>query len=410
MSGRDESFWQLNHAGAVVLLATLIGGGTAQGLWTDHLLEIAMIPATMLGTLHLWNNRLSTGTRLLALAIIALILWQFLPFAPERALPAPPAGLETRQTWTLSPWRSFESGLYVLSVLGFFLFVARMEEREHIRLVRFLFLGLGINFLIAVVQLSYSGGTNVSGILPFEITQGLFANENHFADLVFLSVPLIAWWLLSAQRRLVAFILVAALMTAIMFAVDSRSGMMLTPALAVFSMVWFLLPAQRKWLLPAAVAIVAVFLFSGLASGLALFRGPAVDYREIFMATTLDAIRDHWLTGTGPGTFTLVYPSHENSSQVLDFYVNHAHNDYLEILLETGITGAALVAAFLVLVATGMMRSDLSQAAAIAISATLLHSLVDYPLRTLAIAIPFAMLSAIVLSSKQGENVKDTDR
>ena len=31
------------YAGGVIMLALVLGGGTAQGLWTDHLLQIALL-------------------------------------------------------------------------------------------------------------------------------------------------------------------------------------------------------------------------------------------------------------------------------------------------------------------------------------------------------------------------------
>jgi hypothetical protein len=42
----------------------------------------------------------------------------------------------------------------------------------------------------------------------------------------------------------------------------------------------------------------------------------------------------------------------------------------------------------------------LAEAAFIAIIALMLHSLVDYPLRTLGLAIPFAFFVAVILSTK----------
>ena len=84
-------------------------------------------------------------------------------------------------------------------------------------------------------------------------------------------------------------------------------------------------------------------------------------------------------------------------------YVNHAHNDYLELALEGGMPAILLMIAFLAwwsLRAFAIWRSpnaaELGRAACIASAAILLHSLVDYPLRTAAIATIFAMALALM--------------
>ena len=93
-----------------------------------------------------------------------------------------------------------------------------------------------------------------------------------------------------------------------------------------------------------------------------------------------------------------MYPQYEDPAAVNSTFVNHAHNDYLEIALETGIAGVLLVAAFLLWwsCAVPIWRSAAvdryALAGSIASAAILVHSLVDYPLRT-------AALSAIMAAS-----------
>jgi O-antigen ligase len=86
---------------------------------------------------------------------------------------------------------------------------------------------------------------------------------------------------------------------------------------------------------------------------------------------------------------------------VSSIYFNHAHNDYLELWLETGIVGASVFAAFaawlvLRLVAVWIPcvgrrpATALSVAASLSIILLLAHSIVDYPLRTESLAVLFA--------------------
>ena len=51
--------------------------------------------------------------------------------------------------------------------------------------------------------------------------------------------------------------------------------------------------------------------------------------------------------GWGLGTFPIVYPQFR--SFYTTFFVNQAHNDYLQLLVETGLAGFAIAIWFLVL-------------------------------------------------------------
>jgi O-antigen ligase len=109
-------------------------------------------------------------------------------------------------------------------------------------------------------------------------------------------------------------------------------------------------------------------------------------------------------------------------------YVNHAHNDYVELWLEGGLPALALAAAALVMVGWQLRkylrspdegRSDemhyrgLNLGAALSLLLIALHSIVDYPLRTLTIATYASLLAAVLLGSvrrrgadrRAGENV-----
>ena len=118
-----------------------------------------------------------------------------------------------------------------------------------------------------------------------------------------------------------------------------------------------------------------------------------------------EAAQTYLPVGSGLGSFDPVYRSIEPLDRLDPTYFNQAHNDYLEIWLETGWIGMALVLVFLAWWgrrswacwrAPPSRESDLQRAASIAILMVLLHSAVDYPLRTEAIAVLFALFAAIL--------------
>lgn len=58
-------------------------------------------------------------------------------------------------------------------------------------------------------------------------------------------------------------------------------------------------------------------------------------------------IQDHWLSGSGAGSFTTTFPAYRDNS-IIGFY-DFTHNDYLQIFGEYGFIGAALFAGFALL-------------------------------------------------------------
>ena len=88
-------------------------------------------------------------------------------------------------------------------------------------------------------------------------------------------------------------------------------------------------------------------------------------------------------------------------------YVIHAHDDYIELALELGVAGILLMIAFLAWWARAVWRAwrdaeagIYARAASIATAAILVHSLVDFPLRTAAIDAAFAMCLALLIDRR----------
>lgn len=392
---------RINYAGVIIVFAMIMGGGTTQRLWTDHVLQIAMLPAMIIGFYNFDKWRLDTLTKVLVLAIIFLCLLQFLPFNPYGPFAATEDLVPPPRFWTMSAQGSLESILFTLPLLGLFVFISCFGEYEQQLLIRFIFLGFAINFVSGVIELSYGTNVEIEGVFPFTVRSGLFANENHFSTLVFMMIPLIAWRFMWYSKRPLIYIAIALLLVGFLFAVGSRAGMGISAALAVFCLFWKATEKEGLVIRVGALAVLialAVISFSFLESGSAL----EGDLRLVFYKNTLKAIAEHWITGTGLGTFVFIYPMFEPQEDIVRVYANHAHNDYLELLLETGfLFFIPLMVLFFFQLFRHAMRNALTQAATLSVLAVLLHSLVDYPLRTMAIATIFTVLLAIILSKGQ---------
>jgi O-antigen ligase len=134
----------------------------------------------------------------------------------------------------------------------------------------------------------------------------------------------------------------------------------------------------------------------------------SVTSRQQIVTNSLTLASDFAPVGSGLGTFPAIYAMVENPATVGRVYVNHAHNDYLELAVETGIPGIAIIILFLAWWGAAVLRmlkspasDQFALAGAIASAAILLHSLVDYPLRTAAISAVFAMSLALIIQSRR---------
>ncbi len=112
--------------------------------------------------------------------------------------------------------------------------------------------------------------------------------------------------------------------------------------------------------------------------------------RDEVVRDSLPILQQHWLTGTGSGSFYGIFPSYQPAAYS-GFY-DHAHNDYLQFAIEVGIPITAFLGLWLIFLlvraARVMMRAEQKIergccfGAAMAIIYMLVHMTVDFPLQS----------------------------
>jgi O-antigen ligase len=251
---------------------------------------------------------------------------------------------------------------------------------------------------------------------------GFFANANHMGTLLVVTIPFLAAIVASVKKRSMqrysAVVAVAAglcIVIIVGLALNgSLAGYGLTlPALAASALI--ILPPSsrlRLWVVGLAAllvvgAVTALETTAIGASKIGEHSTESVQSRSEILATTSLAIGDFMPLGSGLGSFQSVYPLYERADQVTNTFVVHAHNDYAELILELGVPGIILILLFLAWWGAAVWRvwrtaeaGPFARAAAIASAAILVHSLVDFPLRTEAIAALFGMCLALLADSR----------
>jgi O-antigen ligase len=322
---------------------------------------------------------------------------------------------------SLTPYASVSALLACIPPLAMFCAIVRLKAYRFSWLAAALLAGTTAGIMLGALQVVSAGPDSPWYLYPqtnLGSGVGFFANANHMADLLVITLPFLA--AVAAAGRsgniqrysaIVSLLVGVAILLLVGIALNgSLAGYVLAvPVLA--ASVLILLPQSSRWRgwLTAFVAFSVFASIVGLASSsiggtkLGQGAGVSVQSREQILRTTGKAMADFMPYGSGLGSFVKVYRLYESPAEVSNEYVIHAHNDYAELALELGAPGIILMLLFLawwVFACLAVWRKGQggpwARAASIASAAILVHSLVDFPLRTAAISTCFAMCLALL--------------
>jgi len=247
---------------------------------------------------------------------------------------------------------------------------------------------------------------------------GSYVNHNHYAGLMELLIPIplvISMAHFVQEKERFAAGVGAAIMVGTVFLSGSRGGMIaVLVELVVFAVVAF---RKKKGI---RIAIGAIAFVVVLVSLLAWLGGKELTTRVSSISTEahteisggvrlsidrdgLKMFRHKPILGWGLGTFPVVYPQFR--SFYTNFFVNEAHNDYLQLLAEMGLLGFGLMVWFVTVVYRRALRkiknwnSDVSCATTLActlgLTGILVHSFFDFNLQIPANAAFFYVFCSI---------------
>lgn len=426
---------QLNVFLFLGLLAILVGltGGASrydaiQVVPLRALSALFIIPAlyyiTLKGLME-WRMLVTLLALITLLVVIQIVplppaVWQGLPGRHELTELDSVLGFEgVWRPLSLAPMRSWNVlGSLIVPAAGLLLAIAlRATSRELLQVVA----SLGVlNAILGLLQV-VAGPS--SALYFYEITNrgspvGIFANENHAAIFAACSLLIVASLELRARkfpgRNWERLVYAASFFLILMGALvgGSRAGFAAVIGAMVVSIAMIVLsprsrkrgsnaPRVRQWVdgysrLVLLFPIIIVLLTAG--AFMALNRTPA--FRDILSRDSFNDLRwslwpvisqilkTHWLLGSGFGSFEQVYKVFEPSELLMPRYVNQAHNDWAQLIIEGGVLAGGLLAWLIVWISKAVITlSSKSRTRIMSLfwmsifTIVGVASMVDYPLR-----------------------------
>jgi O-antigen ligase len=318
---------------------------------------------------------------------------------------------------TLTFTATFRSWLVAMWLLALLLSAVRLRLDELVELFRLLVALGAAHLLLGVAQLATGGGLQLHDSSNPDTLLGFFVNKNHSGLFIALLFPL-AWAALHGERgwdrsRLGWIVTGTLVMFAALVLTFSRAAL----GLGALAFCWTLFLVNERRVGSAGRLTVATVLVLGAAvtviastdiaaRSIGRFSGVGTDPRWLFWSWSRQLVPVYFPAGSGIGSFPDVFRVAERLAWVKPTYLNHAHNEYLEQLIEVGAAAPLLWAAVAAMLVGPLRRAwqgrdrtagRLALAGGTVVLLVLLHSGFDYPLRRPALAAVFVVALGALL-------------
>ncbi|MCR4345101.1 MAG: O-antigen ligase family protein, partial [Candidatus Scalindua sp.] len=282
---------------------------------------------------------------------------------------------ETR-TWfpiSIYPYATKIEFFIILAYIGMFFLVT---NTPGIRLDRIILIIMGVGFLVSFLGIlqKFTGTSKIYWLIdsPNASLFGSFINRNHFAGYIGMVIPLsfgllitrfesmafhktMSWSSILAKfesRLLGNILMVFTIMTMVsaLFLSLSRGGI-LSLIVSIIVFVAFISLSRRarsivgkgrKITITTLLLTLVFLMWLGVGSILERLSDLSSPSRHEVTQNTISMAEDFPLFGTGLGTFQYNFPKYKTLEEQL--YWDHAHNDYAELLSDSGLIGFLIVA------------------------------------------------------------------
>lgn len=414
-----------------VVIWLLVGGGVPDN--PIVFLAFALTGSWLLGFVLAngggsgWRD-LSPAARLTVVFFCLMPLVQCIPLPPAvwQALPGREISAQTlavvgaAQDWhpiTLTFDATFRTFLMSVWLVGLLLAVMRLSTAELKALFLLLAAMGALHILIGMLQVATGGRFLFFDVPNINFLLGFFANKNHSGLFIALLFP-IAYIALYPDKgwdrsRLPMAVVGSLILFAMLILTFSRAGLFF----GVLALAFLLILSFERRLGKggryaalaglAVVAVLAVLASTDVASrSLGRFAGVGADPRWLFWTWSRELVPIYFPVGSGIGSFVEVFKVLEHLSWVKPTYLNHAHNEYIEQLIEAGVAAPILWLLVVAMIAGPLrrawrererMQGRMALLGGLMVMIFFLHSAFDYPLRRPGLDVVFVIALAALL-------------
>ncbi|MBX3565286.1 MAG: O-antigen ligase family protein [Sphingomonas sp.] len=441
---------------SLLVLVFFMGGGARSDIISLVILRPVAILLLGYGlwTLRWERVRAYRYLFMIAAAMVVVTLLQLVPLPPALWSMLPGHGFiaEIDRAAGLGPvWRplnvappdGWNSFFAMLVPLTFLVLGAQIPTEQRSKLVPVMVVLALVSAVLALLQIV---GPPDGPLYFYRVTNsgsavGLFANRNHQAVLLAATFPLLAVFASMPRNprdyiaRRVLALGAGMFLIPLIFITGSRAGL-LVGIVGIASVLLLYRPgvaeavaprdaghgkarrsggpvgltrSWRQWaigggvaVLGLALSVVTIVLGRGEAFQRILEQDSENETRFKAWTVIVRLVGDYFPFGSGMGSFVEVFETAEPRELLDATYLNHAHNDWLEVLLTGGLAGMALLLFACVLVAVRAFRLLprgkavdkpvlFSRLGLVLVLQFAIASLGDYPLRTPALGSLFVL-------------------
>lgn len=424
---------------AIMLVSVLLFGAVDSGA-----LVILSVLSFVLASIWLWtafrSGSFTVSAEKMQMPLAALLLVGLIQLMPVGASNVPEGLVSTAQASTIS-LDPYATRLFVFQLLLLLIFFSAsltfINSLPVLRAVTVFLLAFGGVLAFYSILQRVEDPSSIYGLrrpdqaIPF----GTYVNRHHFAALMEMLLGLAVGLLLAGGLKAGRWPFVAAAAVLMGIAISltgSRGGMIAMVSVLVIATAMVAMRNRGRGhkgafagsKLTAAfgvlffLTVVVIVIYMGGADpllrgiGVEPGTGDVASGRIGFWKTAMWIFLDHPVFGAGLDAFGVAYTAYDQASGV--FRVEQAHNDYLQILADSGVVGFACVAAFIFLfvkrglevireTATGF-RLGAAVGAFAGCAGLMVHSFFDFPLRTPANSYVFLAIAAIAIVSVRDDN------
>lgn len=415
--------------------------------WQSGLLSIIFLVIFQLWLIESWKkNEFQFSYSILQIPLVGLILIGLI-----QLLPLKNSG-ELSQIIPVSSYIALSSDPFatrfaVIQLTMYFLFFSAaliyINSRKRVKIIIYV-------LIITVSLMSFIG--ILQRIAGFEFIYGLrivdqaiffasFINQHHFGSLMLMTIGVTLSLILdiSVKKNEKIFLLFGLILMTMSLLFTGSRGALLSLIAVIGVVVSYKIFSKNKLKtdLPENIdsdkkKLIPIYIVSGvllivfIAGSLILLGGDdsltrGIGLSEVesdfshgrfhFWGVALSNFFNHPIIGSGLDSFSVIYPQYDTWNGT--FRVEQAHNDYIQILSDAGILGFLCVGSFIFLFvkkATGNIKNEtsrfyrsLSIGAFAGCVGILVHSFVDFPLRTPANSFVFFVM-VVLCTKKYGDS------